>query len=364
MKVYLCYPWKFPDSPYYKYLFKYPPESVKYVNSSSKFKVISSSKIFKINNIAKNLARAFMSFLEFPNVIKPPEIDVDLFHCAHCLVKTTKPWVVDIEHYWIFSSSGKISYSQTGKKIIKKLLLSKTCKKILPWTKAAEKSLLEVIQDREIKEKTQVLYPAVPCFVKKIKKNRRKSIILLFVARRFWGKGGLIALEVMKEILNFYEGVECICISPVPERLKKHYSQHGIKIFDLVPQSELMKFYERADVLIYPGFSDTFGFALLEAMAFGMAIITANGFARNEIVENNKGGFVIEFKQPLTCYKLGKNEKELVEKFVEKTKELIDNSKLRKKMGKHNFFLINKGKFSIKERNERLVEIYESCLKR
>jgi len=46
--------------------------------------------------------------------------------------------------------------------------------------------------------------------------------------------------------------------------------------------------------LVYPGYSDSFGFAFLEAMAFGLPIVTVDGFARREIVEDGKNGFVIE----------------------------------------------------------------------
>ncbi len=32
MKVYLQYPWKFPDSPYYKYLIDSLPDGIEYLN--------------------------------------------------------------------------------------------------------------------------------------------------------------------------------------------------------------------------------------------------------------------------------------------------------------------------------------------
>ncbi len=32
MKIYLQYPWRFPDSPYYKYLIDNPPEGIEYIN--------------------------------------------------------------------------------------------------------------------------------------------------------------------------------------------------------------------------------------------------------------------------------------------------------------------------------------------
>ena len=34
IKVFLQYPWKFPDSPYYNYLVKYPPKNIEYLKNS------------------------------------------------------------------------------------------------------------------------------------------------------------------------------------------------------------------------------------------------------------------------------------------------------------------------------------------
>ena len=46
IKIYLQYPWKFPDSPYYKYLIDYPPEEIKFENISNQKGVIINKKFF------------------------------------------------------------------------------------------------------------------------------------------------------------------------------------------------------------------------------------------------------------------------------------------------------------------------------
>ena len=42
---------------------------------------------------------------------------------------------------------------------------------------------------------------------------------------------------------------------------------------------------------------------------------------------------------------------------------LIENKKLREKMGKNSFKLVDTGKFSIKKRNKKLRRIYDEALK-
>ena len=54
-----------------------------------------------------------------------------------------------------------------------------------------------------------------------------------------------------------------------------------------------MKMYEKTDIFVYPGYTDTFGFSILEAMSFGIPIVTLDGFARKEIVEDGKTGFLV-----------------------------------------------------------------------
>ena len=48
IKVYLKYPWKFPDSPYYKYLIDSPPKGIQFSNIQREKGVITNAAKFKI----------------------------------------------------------------------------------------------------------------------------------------------------------------------------------------------------------------------------------------------------------------------------------------------------------------------------
>ena len=366
IKVYLQYPWKFPDSPYYKYLVENPPAGIRFVNAEKFQKgVITNKRLFWLSNFLKKNIRGFMNLfnLSIPNAHKSPRGDYDLIHCAHCLSKNKdKPWVADIEGIWQFYIGNE---TKNAKKKVKEILLRKNCKKIMPWTQTTANEIIKEFP--EIKDKVEVIYPAVP--LKKYKKIKHEEINLLFVARYFYAKGGLETLEAFDYLTKKHDNVNALFVSPLSkEILEKYRKNEKIKFYDLMPQDKLFKeIYPKADIFVYPGYSDSFGFALLEVMSFGLPIITVDGFARKEIVEEGKSGFVIS--RPKIKWEKGrhiikeKDRKRLILNIIKKTSLLIKNKNLREKMGKEGFKQVSQGKFSIKERNKKLRRIYEEAIK-
>ncbi len=127
------------------------------------------------------------------------------------------------------------------------------------------------------------------------------------------------------------------------------------------------------DIYVQPTTVDSFGVSILEAMSTGLPIVcTDDGFTLPELVKDGYNGFLV--KSQISWYKHRFNLRrysklaslphpETIRDLVEKLSILIENPKLRKKMGKNSFKLVNSGKFSIKERNKKLKRIYEEALK-
>ena len=361
MKVLLKFPWIFVDSPYYRSLIDYPPKNVHFIGvPKKKLKVIISPRVFAFFNFIKKHLRDVVTLLKIPNITLTSS-NPSVVHCAHCLLLNKLPWVVDIEHYWSFSVSSKISYSTRGRFIIEKLLRREHCKKILPWTYAAEGTIRDVIKNNQVLNKIEVVYPAVP--ILKIRRKRPKKVSLLFIGRYFYPKGGLFVLEVFKRLKQKYD-IDCIFISlTIPKQLKLKYEEF-VTIYDSVSNEILFQqIYPSSDIFVYPGFSDTFGFSLLEVMSFSIPIVTVDAFARKEIVEDGKNGFVIKKPSTFNIYNIGRKEERLIEEICKKASLLIENSSLRKRMGRYGKRLVEKGKFSIKRRNKEMRRIYEEALK-
>jgi len=360
MKVYLQYPWKFPDSPYYKYLIDNPPENIEFLNTEKQKGVIINKRFFWFSNFLKRIIRRFTNFLKLsiPNAnFTKTSQDYDLIHCCHCLSKNkNKPWIADIESEWQFYIGNK---TKKSKERVRKILLRENCKKIMPWTEKTKKEILKEFP--EIKDKVKVVYPAIP--LPNIKRKKYKNINLLFVGRYFYEKGGFHALEVIDKLTKKYNNVKGIIISEVPKSVLKKYSQNRkIKFFGLMPQEKLFKICQESDIFVYPGYSDSFGFSMLEAMSFGIPVVTVDGFARKEIVEENKTGFVIERPRTFSEKLLGGNEKLVIEEIAKKAELLIKNKGLIKEMSKNCMEEIKNGRFSIKERSKRLEKIYKWAL--
>ena len=362
IKVYLQYPWKFPDSPYYKYLLKKLPKEIEYINIANQKGTITNKRFFLLSNFLKKNIRKYTK-LFYPSMLNShlsPKGNYDLIHCAHCLSKNkNKPWVVDFEAFWQLWVSTK--ETKRGLKKAENVLARENCKKILPWTKKMEKELIHAFP--KLNDKIELVYPAVPS-IKNLKKDYNKEITLLFVGRYFYWKGGLHALESMDQLTKKYPNVKGIIVSNVPEKIINKYSKNKKLIFySLIPQEKLFAVYKKSDILIYPGYTDSFGFAYLEAMSFGIPIITVNGDSREELIKNGKEGIIIERPKNFDYKKLGKNEMALINKLISETSKLIENKAIRKEMSKNCIKEIESGRFSIKERNKKLKKIYGNALK-
>ena len=364
IKVYLQYPWIFPDSPYYKYLINNISEGIEYINVKKQKGVIINKRFFWFSNFLKKVVRKGVRIFypSMPNAHLSPKGDYNLIHCAHCLSKNKdKPWVADIEYrsqMWVSSVPARGS-----KKKVEKLLLDENCKKILPWTRAARDEIKNTFKNDGINKKMQVVYPGIP--LPKFKKIKHKNINLLFIARYFYEKGGLHALKVIDELTKKYENVRGIIVSEIPRGVISNYSKNKkIKFYGLMPQKELLeKIYPSADIFVYPGYTDSFGFAITEALSFGISVITIGGYSKKELVENEKTGFVVGNNKGIDLYKIKQKDLHNIKQMVEKASKLIENKKLRTKMGKTARQEIVQGKFSVEKRNKKLIKIYREALK-
>lgn len=358
MKIVLQYPWKFKDSAYYKYLLENPPKNVEYIGNEKK-DLILDKKIFWFFDKSKKIIKLILKILNLEKAnahLTKYDGQYDLIHCAHCLSKNKdKPWIADIEMYGSLFIAKKRSNKLDRE--IKEIILRKNCKKILPWSEGVKKSIIQHIP--EIESKVETLYPAISLQKENIKKTNKIPKII-FISRYFYTKGGLMALEVMKELKD---KCKCLMVSNVPDSLKKNYP--FVEFHALMPRDQLFSLMENADILLYPVISDTFGFSLLESMSFGIPIVALETLwtkSIGEIVRNGKTGFLIKTKKIPSQQKIGILEKDLIKQLSEKCLILIENKNLRKQMSKECLREIKEGKFSINERNKKLGKIYEEAL--
>jgi glycosyltransferase involved in cell wall biosynthesis len=358
--------------PLYNESLENPPEGIKYISKPLNEKTsYYSKKVLLERKLALKLVKTF----KLPRLIYVKTF-ADIIHSNRGIcILNRKPWVIDIDHASAFVGfDHKIWEKSWYRKIVKCFLTSNYCKKIMPWSIAAMKSLLNSFPTAtKITKKLEIVYPVVAPFKEKVKKG--KIITLLYVASIFEGKGGFEVLRAFDILRKRYD-VKLIVKADVPAHVKKKFDFEEINYYPyksaILSRYELLNnFFVKSHIFLYPTYIDIFGLGLLDALAVGIPIVATDVFAVPEIVEDGKNGFLI--KSPITWHDdkyfwnpRGGSEKDrrsIINQLVEKTSLLIENSSLRKRMGRYSRRLVEKGKFSIKERNKKLKQIYEDALK-
>ncbi len=368
--------------PLYEELWKHPPKNIEYIfrKDTEHYSKESDSIKRKIRNF---IWRAFNKKMPPFAPIKYP--NCDLIHSTNNLmILGNKNWIVDTE-----SGHGLLGFKYVLSKrkyflnIAKKILNQKSCKKILCWSEISKKGFLGVF-GKEFENKIEVIYPThhkVEINLNKKFKNKNKKVKLLFVSRRFKEKGGYELIEAFNNIKEKYN-CELRIISMFPKEIINEYkNDKKIKLIQAkLSREELAEHFKECDIFVYPNRIDTYGFVIIEAMAYGLPILTMNLYAIPEMIKPGKNGLLIEpliiwhdkkgkhlWKDDWTYYDayekaFQKNKEAYSRKIAEKMEILIKNKKLREKMGKNNLKEISEGKFSIKKRNKELERIYSECL--
>jgi glycosyltransferase involved in cell wall biosynthesis len=330
---------------------------------------------------AFTLGKLFVNLFGFPTINYVGKTNSDIIHSCQSIPLSNKPYVVDFEHVSAFGGwNHKRIHSSLFKFMLKKFFESKRCKKILPWTKAAAHSLTNLIGEKGIKDKIEVVYPAISVKDINPKKKKGDKFVFLFVAYNFLRKGGEEALKAFTRLSKEEKNTEFWIISnQITGNIS--YDKNKVKFFGLKDKKEIYeKFYPEARVFLYPTYNDSFGMVFLEAMAFGLPIITIEDFASEELIINGKNGFVAKgYKKRwydenyqtregsnrfeiVAGWRTEEEKERVAVDLYTKMKQLVKNKKQINEIGKNNILETTKGRFSIARRNEKLKKIYSECL--
>jgi glycosyltransferase involved in cell wall biosynthesis len=168
--------------------------------------------------------------------------------------------------------------------------------------------------------------------------------------------------------------------TPIPRRYKRRLSGiNNVKLIEHpIPWNALEKEWLSSDIFVHPHHGNL-SYALIDAMSYGLPIVTTDTWATRDLVENWRTGFLVHdpkaarFSEgPIFHYDnphyrreiIKGSDPEVVEGLVEKISILIDQPKLRRKMGENAWREVAEGKFSIRERNERLKRILDEVTMR
>lgn len=211
----------------------------------------------------------------------------------------------------------------------------------------------------QLKDKIQTIYMGVQ--IPKIgvvsrKRNSKFTIICPANLRR--KKGHYHLIEACKIILDEeIKTFHCLIIGDGPlktvisDQIRKLNLFHYIKMLDRIPHEDLMHMYERGDIdtVILPSIIDEKGeregipVALMEAMSYGIPVISTNTGGIPELISED-AGILVEQKNPYAL--------------AQAIKLLMHNPKIAKKIGSRGYYVVKK-RFNLKKLTHELIDVFD-----
>ena len=368
----------------YARLMACPPEGYQFITNETNLDkffnvMVRSNLIYSIQHkvlnqmIPVNLTKAYIEKL------KKIPTGTDLTYATGQLIFRKDPWIVDIEDVTQLAGYS-FKHFQKYKDIIGQNLASEYCKKITSFTEAGINTVLKNLDNTDLTDKVEVIRPIIP--TKKFTKHFSKDKIrLLFVGSanipgNFRVKGGGEVLEAFVILQQSYPNIELVIRSDVPEQIKTKYKKvDNLKLGEVIPWNQLEDEFKSADIFLYPS-HNTPALAILDAMSYELPVITTDVWGNPELVENGKTGLVIKKSEKINHY-VGNMipnwssphnmrayktpDPNVVEELVKETGALIEDEKLRRRMGKAGRQEVENGKFSIKKTHEKLKRIFDEA---
>jgi len=113
---------------------------------------------------------------------------------------------------------------------------------------------------------------------------------ILFIGKNFERKGGRVLLDAFKYVRKEIKDARLIIVG---SNIK--ISDEGVIVKGAITEKkEIEKYYMGASVFALPSFFEPFGIVFAEAFAFKVPCIGTNVCAMPEIIEDEKGGFIVE----------------------------------------------------------------------
>jgi glycosyltransferase involved in cell wall biosynthesis len=305
----------------------------------------------------------------------------DLVYSSQQLMFAKRSWVVDFEYANALVDYGDI---RLLRRFVQKSLASRYCKKILPWSDWAKRTLYRSLDCDSFREKIETVHFGAPprSFVKKKDDDRLRLLFVgstnLFNYLNFEWKGGFEVVDAFLELNKKYDNIELTMRTWVPPEIQEKCAHiPNIKTLSS-PLSEeaLANLYSSSDIFLFPSYLNL-GMAILEAMSYELPVIAVNLYDIPEAVRNMKTGILLDPPPDTPFYtwngapnhhdksllfKIRQSRRWMVNQIVDKASLLIENGSLRKRFGREARLLLEQGEFSVKRRNDKLKKVFDEAV--
>lgn len=247
-----------------------------------------------------------------------PEPGYDLVHSLNAVpLLTGRPYLIAFESY--LPRVPEDTYIGWLERALQRRLLrdvrSGQCVGILPMSQFAWRQFRWQSRNfplaEELERRIHVVYPTIEAADRPARDDPDR-LRLLFVAARFFGKGGPALIEAHRRLRAAGVPVETTVVSTldwtpddyvgppsepyVREQLEQLAETEGVTVLSHLPNSRVLQLMAEATFFVFPTFHDTFGYAPLEALAQGTPVIATATCAQPEIVEHGRSGYLLPFE--------------------------------------------------------------------
>ena len=307
--------------------------------------------------------------------MKPP-VAVDLTYSMSTVIFRPEPWVLYLEVPTQLAGYNHHSL-QRFRSILESGLGSPYCRAIICQSEAARCSLMRRLNTGSFEHKLHVIrcgwFPK-PVMKPRFRSDERVRILFVGASTMAFGfpiKGGLESLEAFAALRQLYPHVELTMRCDVETKVRRRFEGlPGFRIIDkLIPKHELETLYEQADIYWYPAHC-LMSISVLEAMSYGLPVVTTDYYDNSEYVEDGRTGMIVPQRQHVPGWDTSELEVRraleapapvFVKALVEKTRVLIENSELRRRMGRAARSDVET-KFSLSEKNLKFKNIFDEAI--
>ncbi len=314
--------------------------------------------------------------------------DCDLVEAVCCPIHTGKPWILSlcVSHEMVaFNLLGVPLPRCVRAAYIRRLLMRDNFKFLFFWSQAGYESLkaYPLLNDPAIVSKTRVVYPAIRRVSDELVQFHDGPVNLLFMGD-FFRKGGAALIDAFERLQQEYQGIRLrLCCDEDrdfftdDQNLRNTYLDRihrnaAIELGRIPRQQMLNAVWPETDVYLLPTYDETFGFAVLEAAAYGVPVICTDIFALPELVEHEKTGLLINVSED-TCRRMVKGyvvthldrtlHEDMTEQLYQQLRRLIESPALRRRLGEAGLARVRSA-FSFERYNQQVSEYYAQAVSR
>ena len=313
------------------------------------------------------------------------DADCDLMESILTPSFTNRPWLYSLarfEEALAFSVFGLPIPRTLRIHFMKQLFLRDNFKGLLFWSQAGLETLESHggITDKRIRDKSFVVYPAIRSVPESHIKYSDNSEINLLFNGNFFIKGGANVVDLFEEMQKKFNHIKLrlccdlnIDFHTEDQALRTHYLERiqanpAITMGRVKRDEFVNQIMPNTDIYLLPTYGDAFGFAVLEAMAHGIPVVSTNYMALPEMIDHGENGFLANISR-YPCEKLFKGcvvnalpeefRLDINQQLAPYLSELIASANLRKIIGKKAITTARE-RFSFEVRTKKMAEIYAS----